>query len=102
MLDASGSRLCIKTLRITANTFVKRRVDEDLEKCGGRCQLPDHPTFGAERRDERADHDQSSLGHQLCDLADAPNILDPVSHSTAGICCFSAARCSWPTVSACQ
>ena len=35
-------------------------------------------------------------------IVDFPAPDSPVSHSTAAVCSFSAARCSRPTVSACQ
>ena len=41
-------------------------------------QLAHHAPLGAERRDERAQHDQSGVRHQPGDLADAADILDPV------------------------
>ena len=34
--------------------------------------------LGAERRDERAKHDEAGVGHQLGYLADAPDVLHPV------------------------
>ena len=41
--------------------------------------------LGAERRDEGAQHDQAGVDHQLRDLADAADILDPVGFGEAEV-----------------
>src|SRR6516164_4429343 len=78
VLEPPRLRLGVKTFGIPADAFVERRVDEDLEKGGRGGQLADHPALGAERRDEGADHNESRLRHQLGDLADPPDVFDPV------------------------
>ena len=45
----------------------------------------DHVALGAERRDERGDHDQPGIDHQLGHFADAADILDPVGLGEAQI-----------------
>ena len=44
----------------------------------------------------------SSFFSTMSAMVDFPAPDKPVSHSTAGVCSFCAARCSRPTVSACQ
>ena len=51
--------------------------------CGG--EIAHEPPLGAERRDERAEHDQADVGHQLRHLADAADVLDPVGGGEAEI-----------------
>ena len=43
------------------------------------------PPLGPERRDEGAQHDQPGVGHQLGDLADAADVLDPVGIGEAEV-----------------
>ena len=78
ILDRAGLGLGVKALGVAPDAFLERRVDKDLEKGVRRGELAHHPAVGAERRDERADHDQPGLGHQPGDLADPPDVLDPV------------------------
>ena len=48
-------------------------------------QLAHHAPLGAERRDERAQHDQAGIDHQLGHLADAADVLDAVGVGEAEI-----------------
>ena len=48
-------------------------------------QFAHHAPLGAERRDEGAQHDETGLGHQLGDLADAADVLHPVGLGEAEI-----------------
>ena len=48
-------------------------------------QFAHHAALGAERRDERAQHDQPGIGHQLGHLADAADVLHPVGLGKAKI-----------------
>src|SRR6267142_1528911 len=79
MFEPPGFRLGIKPLWIAPDAFLERSVNEDLEKGGGCSQFTYHLPFGAKWRDERANHDQPRLGHQLGDFADAPDVFNPVS-----------------------
>jgi len=56
----------------------QRRVDVNLEEFARRDHLPDHRALGAERRDERGDDDQASVGHHLRHFADAADVLDSI------------------------
>ena len=47
--------------------------------------LARQPPFGAERRDERDQHDQPGIGDQMGRLDDAPDVLDPVGVGEAEI-----------------
>ena len=44
-----------------------------------------HLPLGAERRDERGDHDQAGIGHEPGHLADAADILDAVGLGEAEV-----------------
>ena len=81
MFETPGPCLLIEPLCISPHTFLERRVDEDLKERGGSGQFPHHPTFGAKRRDERANHDEPGFGHQFRDFTDAPDVFDPVGIS---------------------
>ena len=48
-------------------------------------QFAHHAALGAERRDERAQHDEPGVGHQLGHLADAPDVLDAVGFGKAEV-----------------
>ena len=48
-------------------------------------QLARHAPLGAERRDERHQHDQAGIDHQLRDLGDAADVLDPVGVGEAEV-----------------
>src|SRR6202011_5932036 len=78
MFEPPGLRLCVKPLWIASDAFLERSVNEDLEKSGGCSQFSYRLPFGAKRRNERANHDQPRLGHQLGDFADAPDVFNPV------------------------
>ena len=43
-----------------------------------RQQVARHLALGAERRDERHEHDQAGIGHQLGDFGHAADVLHPV------------------------
>src|SRR3954468_2756156 len=83
--DRSGLCLGIEPLRIAAGALVERRVDEDLDELARRHQLARQLPFCPERRDEGDQHDQPGIGHQLGNLGDAANILDPVGITKAQI-----------------
>ena len=48
-------------------------------------QLARQPPLGAERRDERHQHDQSGIDHQPGHFGDAPDVLDPVGIGEAEV-----------------
>jgi hypothetical protein len=48
-------------------------------------QLAYHAALGPERRDERAQHEQSGINHQSGDLAAAADVLDPVEIGEAEV-----------------
>ena len=48
-------------------------------------QLARHAPLGAERRDERHQHDQAGVDHQLRHLGDAADVLDPVGVGEAEV-----------------
>src|SRR3546814_1603099 len=56
----------------------------DLELPVGK-QPPRHVAFGAERRDEADQHDQTGVGHQSRDLCDASDVFDPVGVGEAEV-----------------
>jgi hypothetical protein len=53
-------------------------VDEDLDELAVVEDLAGQAALGAERRDEGGQHDQAGVDHQLGDLGDPADVLDPV------------------------
>ena len=82
---SSPRRAFVEALRVALLGHRERRVDEDLEELALREQLARHPPLGAERRDERDEHDQAGVDHQLGDLGDAADVLDPVGVGEAEV-----------------
>src|ERR1700686_4620765 len=78
ILYLAGLRLGIEPFWIPANTFPDRRIDEYFDEFAGRKQVSYHLALGAIGGNERADDDESGLGHQFRHLAGAANILHPV------------------------
>ena len=78
VLDLAGDRAAIQAFRIARDAFGQRRIDEDLYEFAIIEQFAHHVALCMKRRDERAQHDQSGLGHQFGDLANTANVLDPV------------------------
>ena len=85
VLERAAVRLGVEALGIAAPAFRDRRVDEHLDELAVADEIADHAPFGAERRDERAQHDQSGVDEQLRHLADPADVLDAVGVGEAEI-----------------
>ena len=70
--------LLIEALGVAALCDVERGVDEDLDELSFFKKHPGHLTLGPERRDEAAQNHNTGVDHQLRDLADPADVLDPV------------------------
>ena len=64
---------------------VQRGVDEHLAELAVGDQRPRAVALGPERRDERDEHDQAGVGHQLGDLGHPADVLDPVGVGEAEV-----------------
>ena len=77
ILDFSRQRTPIEPFRIARDALFDRRIDENLEN-----SLVSNSSRtirrSAEGRNKRAQHDKTGIGHQLGDLADAPDIFHTV------------------------
>ena len=63
----------------------ERRVHEHLDELARLEQLAGHAPLRAERRDERHQHDEAGVDHQLGHLGHAPDVLDAVGLGEAEI-----------------
>ncbi len=77
--------LGIEPLRVTPHALLERRVDMNLDELVGADKATNHIPLGPIGRNERADHDQSGIDHQLRDFARAPDIFDPISLGEAEV-----------------
>ena len=78
VLQLSPPRLRVKPLRIALFTNFNRRVNEYFQKFSLCKQSPREPAFRAIRRDERNQHDQAGIHHQLCDFGDTANVFHAI------------------------
>ncbi len=85
ILDLAGKRALVEALGVARDAFIERGIDENLDELALRQQLAHHAPLGAERRDERAQHDEAGVGHQLGDFADAADVLDAVALGEAQV-----------------
>ena len=76
--NAAGARLGVQALDVALLAHFQRRIDEHLDELAGREQVAGHPSFAAERRDERDQHDQAGIDHQFRNFGDAADVLDAV------------------------
>ena len=85
VLQLALPRLAVEALGIASFALGERRVDEDLHELVALQALARQPSLGAERRDERDQHDQAGIGHQVGRLDHAPDVLDPVGVGEAQV-----------------
>src|SRR3546814_10790782 len=79
ILELSRARFFIETLDVALLGLGERRIDEDFDELALGQHAAHHFALDAEGRDEGGYDDQAGVAHQLGDLADAADILDPVS-----------------------
>ena len=72
------ARQFVKAFGIARLANLDGRVDVDLDELVRGDEIAGHPPLAAERRDEAHKHNQTSLDHQLRDLGDTANVLDPI------------------------
>ena len=84
-LISPALRLLVEALGVALHADLDRRVDEDLDELAVADQLARHAPLGAERRDERDEHDQPGIDEQLRRLADAADVLDAVGIGEAEV-----------------
>src|SRR5690606_34482095 len=65
VLELATPRLLVQPFRIAPFRLFERRVDEHLEELAWLEQLAGEAPFRAEGRDERDEHDQAGIDHQL-------------------------------------
>src|SRR5215467_1419612 len=85
ILDLAESRLGIQSLRIAPGAFLEGRINEDLDELAACDEVANHLPLGAVWRNERADHDQTGVDHELGDLSGPSDVLDPVGFGEAEI-----------------
>ena len=85
VLELARARLLVEALHVARLGDRERGVDEDLDELALGQHRADHLALGAERADEGGEHDQAGVGHQLGDLADAADVLDPVGLGEAEV-----------------
>src|SRR3954471_16223126 len=78
IFDLASTSASIQTFWVTRDTLIERRVNEDLDKFVRLEEIAHHPALGAKRGDERAEHDQTGLCHQLGDFSDTTNVLHAI------------------------
>ena len=61
-----------------ADAFLERGIDEHLDELARVHKGAHHSPLGAERRNERAQHDESGVRHQLRHLAHAADIFHAI------------------------
>src|SRR5208283_1141837 len=78
IFDLSGHGFFVKTFGIAPDAFRKGRIDENLDKFILADEVADHGPLGPERRNKRAKNHETSLRHELGDLANAADVFDPI------------------------
>ena len=71
-----GSRVSATASGVSTNTSMNSPASQQLAR---------HAPLGAERRDERHEHDQPGVDHQPRHLGDAPDVLDAVGFGEAEV-----------------
>ena len=77
--------LAVEALGVALLGDLERRVDVDLDELARLDPFACHLPLGAERRDERHEHDQAGVDHQPGDLGDAADVLDAVGIGEAEV-----------------
>src|SRR5262249_31329383 len=75
----------IEALHVAALCNRKGSIDEHLNKLADRHQVARQLALGAERRNERYEHDQASIRHQFGNLRDTANVLNAIGIGEAEI-----------------
>ncbi|HEY0748486.1 MAG TPA: hypothetical protein VGD63_17425 [Steroidobacteraceae bacterium] len=78
MLQFTGPGLLVKAFHVTLLGDLKRRFHINFDEFARMRHLADHAPFGPEGRNKGGQHNEPGVGHQLRDLTDAANILDPI------------------------
>ncbi len=77
--------LGVEALGVAGLGHVERSVDEDLDELVVVHAVSGQAPLGAERRDERHQHDQPGVDHQRRHLGDAADVLHPVGVGEAEV-----------------
>src|SRR5205085_1962166 len=77
--------LGIEALRVSALAHIERGAHEDLDELLRPDEVAHGGALGAERRDERAEHEEARVDEQLRHLAHAADVLDPVGGGEAEV-----------------
>ena len=77
--------LGVEALAVTGLGDVEAAVDEHLDELAGLEQVAGHAPLGAERRDERHQHDEPGVDHEPGHLGDPADVLDPVGVGEAEV-----------------
>ena len=85
VLQFAATRLAVQPLHVARLGDRERRVHVHLEELALAEQRTRHAALGAERRDERHQHDQAGVGHQLRHLGDATDVLDSIGVGEAEV-----------------
>src|SRR3546814_4010287 len=65
IFELAAARFLVEPLHIARLGDLDRRIDEDFDELAVRDHRAHHFTFNTKRRDERGQHDQPRIGHQL-------------------------------------
>src|SRR5581483_2024129 len=76
--DLPGAGLRVQALHVAALALLDRTVDEDLDEVARLHDGAHAVAVAPVRRDERRQVDDAGVGEELCDLADAADVLRPV------------------------
>ena len=74
--NLAGTGTPVETLGVAALALLQARLDVDFLEFSAH-DVAHHLAFGAERRDERGDHDQPGVHHDLGNLGRTPQVLAP-------------------------
>ncbi len=78
VLQLAAAGLLVQALRIALLGFFERRIDEHFEELARLHQVARQTALRTERRDERHEHDQARVHHELGHFGDATDVLDAV------------------------
>ena len=85
ILELAGLGLGIEALGVAGDAVVDRGIDEYLDELAVGDEGAHHVALGAVGRNERAQHDEPALHHELRHFADAADVLDAVGLGEAEV-----------------